>query len=135
MIKLKSLLTEKSYKNSKDFGKGGINDRQYYTVTKTFTFQTPTGEHKGTGQHIGGWGRGTQELQKSINKKFKAKPGAQISYLPGGLFYIDIRKKQAMRVVNGTYSINDKFIEPRTKNIIDFSNWKGWNPYNKLEQR
>ena len=38
MIKLRDLITEKSYKNSKDFGKGGMNDRQYYTVTKTFTF-------------------------------------------------------------------------------------------------
>ena len=135
MIKLRDLITEKSYKKSKDFGKGGFNDRQYYTVTKTFTFDTPTGEYKGTGQHVGGWGRGTSELQKSINKKFTAKPGAQISYLPGGLFYVDVRKRQAMQMVTGTYSINDKFIEPRLKNVIGFSNWRGWDPFKKLQNK
>ena len=134
--KLKILrLIEYFLQRIKEYGVRFETNHRWVDWDDSFIFDTPSGEYKGTGQHVGGWGRGTSELQKSINKKFTAKPGAQISYLPGGLFYVDVRKKQAMRMVTGTYSINDKFIESRPKNVIDFSNWRRWDPYNKLEQK
>ena len=80
MIKLKDLLIEKSFRSHRDFG-----NQKYWTVTKSFTAETFTGEYKGTGQHYGGFGRGTSELQKAITKKLDVKKGMEFQALPGGL--------------------------------------------------
>ncbi len=124
MIKLKDLLTEKSFRSQRDFGR-----QKYWTVTQSFTAQTYTGKYKGTGQHYGGWGRGTSELQKAITKKLDVKKGMEFQNLPGGLFVIDDRKKKAYSIKDGSFSINDKFVEPRDSKITDFSLWKRWSPY------
>ena len=124
MIKLKDLLVEKSFTKKRDFG-----NQKYWTVTKSFTAQTYTGKYKGTGQHYGGHGRGSQELQKAVMTKLDVKPGMQLSALPGGLFIIDDKKKKAYSIKDGSFSINDKFVEPRTSKITDFSLWKRWSPY------
>ena len=81
MIKLKDLLSEKYYRNKNDFGR-----QKYWTVTQSFTAETYTGKYKGTGQHYGGFGRGTSELQKAITKKLNVKKGMELQALPGGLF-------------------------------------------------
>ena len=125
MIKLKDLLVEKSFTSKRDFG-----NQKYWTVTKSFTAKTYTGKYKGTGQHYGGHGRGSQELQKAVMTKLDVKPGMQLSALPGGLFIIDDKKKKAYSIKDGSFSINDKFVEPRTSKITDFSLWKRWSPYN-----
>ena len=124
MIKLKDLLTEKYYRKKNDFGR-----QKYWTVTQSFTAETYTGKYKGTGQHAGGWGRGTQELQKAITTKLDVKKGMELQALPGGLFIIDDRKKKAYGIQDKSFSISDKFVEPRTSKITDFSLWKRWSPY------
>ena len=124
MIKLKDLLLEKSYTKKDDFGR-----QKYWTVIQSFTAETYTGEYKGTGQHYGGFGRGTQELQRAITKKLDVKKGMELQALPGGLFIIDDRKKKAYGIQDKSFSISDKFVEPRTSKITDFSLWKRWSPY------
>jgi len=124
MIKLKDLLLEKSYTKKDDFGR-----QKYWTVTQSFTAETYTGEYKGTGQHYGGFGRGTSELQKAITTKLDVKKGMELQALPGGLFIIDGRKKKAYGIQDKSFSINDKFVEPRDSKITDFSLWKRWSPY------
>ena len=124
MIKLKDLLLEASFTKKRDFG-----NQKYWTVTKSFTAQTYTGKYKGTGQHYGGFGRGTSELQKAITTKLDVKKGMELQALPGGLFIIDGRKKKAYGIQDKSFSINDKFVEPRTSKITDFSLWKRWSPY------
>tara|TARA_Y100001963_G_scaffold143138_1_gene213613 strand:+ start:932 stop:1321 length:390 start_codon:yes stop_codon:yes gene_type:complete len=129
MIKLKDLLTEKYYRKKNDFGR-----QKYWTVTQSFTAETYTGKYKGTGQHIGGWGRGTSELQKAITTKLDVKKGMELQALPGGLFIIDDRKKKAYGIQDGSFSISDKFVEPRTSKITDFSLWKNWKPYKDIKR-
>ena len=124
MIKLKDLLSEASFTKKRDFG-----NQKYWTVTKSFTADTPTGEYKGTGQHYGGHGRGSQELQKAVRAKLDVKKGMELQALPGGLFIIDDKKKKAYRIFDGSFSINDKFVEPRDSKITDFSLWKRFKPY------
>ena len=114
----------KYYRKKNDFG-----NQKYWTVTQSFTAQTYTGKYKGTGQHYGGFGRGTQELQKAIMTKLDVKKGMQLQALPGGLFIIDDKKKKAYSIQDGSFSISDKFVEPRTSKITDFSLWKRWSPY------
>mgnify|MGYP001312677989 CR=1 FL=1 len=124
MIKLKDLLIETSFRSQRDFG-----NQKYWTVTKSFTAQTYTGKYKGTGQHYGGHGRGTQELQKAVMTKLDVKKGMELQALPGGLFIIDGKKKKAYRIFDGSFSINDKFVEPRDSKITDFSIWKKYKPF------
>ena len=117
-------LTEASFTKKRDFG-----NQKYWTVTKSFTAKTYTGKYKGTGQHYGGHGRGTQELQKAVMTKLDVKKGMELQALPGGLFIIDDRKKKAYSIQDKSFSINDKFVEPRDSKITDFSLWKRWSPY------
>jgi len=124
MIKLKDLLTEASFTKKRDFG-----NQKYWTVTKSFTADTPTGEYKGTGQHYGGHGRGSQELQKAVRAKLDVKKGMELQALPGGLFIVDDRKKKAYSIQDKSFSINDRFVEPRDSRITDFSLWKRFKPY------
>tara|TARA_Y100001938_G_C7890944_1_gene329757 strand:+ start:259 stop:651 length:393 start_codon:yes stop_codon:yes gene_type:complete len=130
MIKLKDLLLEKSFRSQRDFG-----NQKYWNVTKLFTVQAYTGEYKGTGQYYGGFGRGSSELQKAITKKLDVKPGMQFGNLPGGLFVVDDRKKKAWQIQDGSFSINDKFVEPKTSKIVDFTLWKNYKPYKDLNKR
>ena len=69
-IVIEGNLTEASFTKKRDFG-----NQKYWTVTKSFTAQTYTGKYKGTGQHYGGFGRGTSELQKAITTKLDVKKG------------------------------------------------------------
>ena len=124
MIKLKDLLVEKSFTKKRDFG-----NQKYWTVTKSFTAKTYTGKYKGTGQHYGGHGRGSQELQKAVMTKLDVLKGMELQALPGGLFIIDGKKKKAWAIQDKSFSINDKFVEPRDSKITDFSLWKRWSPY------
>ena len=128
MIKLKDLLTEVSFTKKRDFG-----NQKYWTVTKSFTATTPTGDYKGTGQYYGGSGRGSQELQKADKTKLDVKKGMELQSLPGGLFIIDTKKKKAYRIFDNSFSINDKFVEPRDSKITDFSIWKKYKPFKDMK--
>ena len=57
---------------------------------------------------------------------FIVKKGMILGALPGGLFIIDDKKKKAYGIQDGSFSISDKFVEPRTSKIVDFSLWKNW---------
>ena len=95
MIKLKDLLSEASFTKKRDFG-----NQKYWTVTKSFTADTPTGEYKGTGQHYGGHGRGSQELQKAVRTKLDVKKGMELQALPGAY------DNDALKVTIGRESFN-----------------------------
>ena len=122
MIKLKDLL--------KEGGARIFGSQTYWTVKKKFKFDTTTGEYKGTGNY----GRGTQELQKAVMTTMVAEPGNpknpnQISNYPGGLFYIDNKKKKAYYVSKDNLKVSTRDVEPRFEKITDFSLWKNWKPY------
>ena len=53
----------------------------------------------------------------------------ELQSLPGGLFIIDNKKKKAYRIFDDSFSINDKFVEPRDSKITDFSIWKKYKPF------
>ena len=126
MIKLKDLLKEGG---ARIFGR-----QKYWTVKKKFKFDTTTGDYKGTGQHYGGHGRGSQELQKAVMKTIVAEPGNpknpnQICNYPGGLFYIDNKKKKAYYMSKDNLKVSTRDVEPRFEKVTDFSLWKNWKPY------
>ena len=108
--------------------------QKHWTVKKKFKFDTTTGDYKGTGQHYGGHGRGSQELQKAVMKTIVAEPGNpnnpnQIANFPGGLFYIDNKKKKAYYMSTKNLKVKARDIEPRFEKITDFTLWKNWKPY------
>ena len=125
MIKLKELLKEE-YKHP-IFG----SDKSYWTVVKPIDVLVRTSDWEKTSQSYQHGGRSSR-LYKNKPIKMKMLKGIQISNLPGGLFAIDYKHRQAY-AISKVVRAKKSDVEPRNSKIIDFTLWKKWPPYKALK--
>ena len=125
MIKLRDLLAE-VYKHP-IFG----SDKSYWTVVKPIDVLVHSSEYEKTSQSYQSGGRSSR-LYKNKPIKMKMLKGIQISNLPGGLFAIDYKHRQAY-AISKVVRAKKSDVEPRNSKIIDFSLWKKWSPYKDLK--
>ena len=121
MIKLKDLLIE-VYKHP-IFG----SDKSYRTVIKPIDVLVYSSEDEKTSRSYQHGGRSSR-LYKNKPIKMKMLKGIQISNLPGGLFAIDYKHRQAY-AISKVVRAKKSDVEQRNSNIVDFSLWKKWPPY------
>jgi len=121
MIKLKDLLIE-VYKHP-IFG----SDKSYWTVIKPIDVLVYSSEDEKTSRSYQHGGRSSR-LYKNKPIKMKMLKGIQISNLPGGLFAIDYKHRQAY-AISKVVRAKKSDVEQRNSNIVDFSLWKKWPPY------
>ena len=126
MIKLRDLLAE-VYKHP-IFG----SDKSYWTVVKPIDVLVHSSEYEKTSQSYQHGGRSSR-LYKNKPIKMKMLKGIQISNLPGGLFAIDYKHRQAYSI-SKVVRAKKSDVEPRNSNIVDFSLWKKWPPYKDSKQ-
>ena len=121
MIKLKDILTE--FYNDPIFG----SDTTHWTVVKPFKFQTRKG-WKASGMHYG-----SSKIYKGDYEWVVAPKGAQVSNIPGGLFVIIDKKKQAFHMKQRGHKATKRHIEPRDSKITDWTLWKNRKPIKDMK--
>ena len=129
MIKLKELVTEvykhPLYGSDKDVGNA------HFFVKKPFNLYVSSGDKEPTGQWSSAGPGGNKMIYRDKATMVRAEKGMQISNLPGGVFLIDSKKKQAVRIITkkggtGKPSDLEKIPERGHINKHHYSSWKRW---------
>ena len=93
MIKLTELINE-AYKHPL-YG----SDTEYWEVMKPYDLYIAAGGKEPTGQWSTAGPGGNKMIYRDKATMVRAEKGMQISNLPGGVFLIDSKKKQAVRII------------------------------------
>ncbi len=125
MIKLKDLVND-VYMH-KLYG----SDKSPFFLTKPFNVYVASGDIEPTGQWSTAGPGGNRMIYRDKPTMVRAEKGMQISNLPGGVFLIDRKKKQAVRIIyrkagTGKPSDLEPIPERGHPNYHDYSFWKRW---------
>jgi hypothetical protein len=125
MIKLKDILSE-VYKHPLY-----KSDKVHFFVKKPFSLYVASGDKEPTGQWSTAGPGGNKMIYRDKATMVTAEKGMQISNLPGGVFLIDRKKKQAVRIITkkgGTGKPSNLEQIPPNGHIHfhDYSSWKRW---------
>ena len=125
MIKLKDLVNE-AYKHPL-YG----SDKVHFFVKSPFNLYVASGDKEPTGQWSTAGPGGNKMIYRDKPTMVRAEKGMQISNLPGGVFLIDRKKKQAVRIITkkggtGKPSDLEQIPERGHPNYHDYSSWKRW---------
>ena len=107
------------------------SDKTHFFVKKPFNLYVASGDKEPTGQWSSAGPGGNKMIYRDKATMVKAEKGMQISNLPGGVFLIDRKKKQAVRIITkkggtGKPSDLEKVPERGHINLHHFSSWKRW---------
>ena len=107
------------------------SDKVHFFVKTPFNLYVASGDKEATGQWSSAGPGGNKMIYRDKATMVKAEKGMQISNLPGGVFLIDRKKKQAARIITkkgGTGKPSDlEQIPPNGHiNFHSYSSWKNW---------
>ena len=75
------------------------SDKSHYFVKKPFNLYVASGDKEPTGQWSTAGPGGNKMIYRDKPTMVRAEKGMQISNLPGGVFLIDRKKKQAVEII------------------------------------